>query len=112
MNLKERYKLNFEKNNIDSWGEHFRCYQTDETQESFALSTLLTKLNKIEARLFSDEIQRSLNGESFEENYVINGDISNHNSIEIIPPNAVIDKFLEISLLELKELLNDWINFS
>lgn len=110
MTKQELYKLNFEKLNIKDWGIRYGCtsYSNNVTGSS-QLASLLDTLSDREPDYLLEEINLALSGGDYEEYY--SPDMSGVESVRISPPNAIINDDFSISLIDLKELLEEWIEF-
>lgn len=109
MAKQEQYKLNFIKINYEGNKVYHRCNMIQTNQESLALSELLNYIGKYPEGLI-DEIDNAQSGQDFDEIYSFDtapGDFG----LKILPPNAIIEQMgysYTISLIDLKELLEEW----
>ena len=77
---------------------------------SFHLANLLDTLSNREPHLLLEEIVNAINNKEFEEFYSPdNSPISD--SIQLVPPNVVLNQLVTIELTDLKSLLEEWIQF-
>lgn len=91
------------------FSDSFICRGTININASLQLANILEILSDGDSVGLLDEINLALNGNFFEEIYRPDG--SSVDKIEITPPNAIINENFTISLIELKELLEEWIGF-
>ena len=110
MNKREQYNLRFEKLDIPDWGIKYFCSEMQSSNDAFHLSDLLNHVSNREPEDLLEETDNVLNGSFFEKYYVPDGALFT-SGVTIVPPKAVINEAYEISLLELKALLEEWIDF-
>lgn len=110
MSKREQYKLNFEKLKLDNSYYRYGSSSSDNSiNGSLVLANLLDVLSDREPNGLLEEIELALNSGDFEEVYRPDG--SSADKIEIIPPNAIINESFTIALVDLKILLQEWIEF-
>jgi hypothetical protein len=110
MTKREQYKLSFDKMNIPNWGVRYTCTQTQVTDDSIYLSQLLDLLSVRQADEFLYELNNALSGAYFEEYFSFNASSIDY-SVRIMPPNVVINGTYSITLNNLKELVEEWVQF-
>jgi len=110
MTKREQYNLNFEKLKINGSYFRFGCSSYNALiHGSLQLSSLLDVLSNREPDGLLEEVNLALSGQCFEDIYRPDG--SSIDKVEIFPPNAIVNDSFTISLIDLKELLEEWISF-
>ncbi len=105
MVIKEKYSLSFQKINWDS-RIRYSCFSANNSiNGSPQLANLLDVLSDREPDGLLEEVNLALIGGDYEP------DMSSVDTIRITPPNAIINDSYTISLIELKQLLEEWIEF-
>nr|WP_294943644.1 hypothetical protein [uncultured Mucilaginibacter sp.] len=111
MSKRQQYNLSFFKIKTPGFSDSFVCTRTVKTAEALVLSGLLNSLGEREGPLLLEEIGHALNNLPFEEYYTADGVILS-DGIQIIPPNAIVSRQIQISLTELKGLIEEWVEFT
>lgn len=109
MTIKEQYKLIFSKMKMEGFSDSFMCTGSSYVNGSLQLATLLRALSDKEPDGLLEEVNLALTGGDYEEYYSI--DMSSVDTIRMIPPNAIINNSFSISLIDLKQILEEWIYF-
>lgn len=112
MSIKTTYNLRFSKTTGYYGATMYFCDWDLTIPGSLELGTLLQGLSDREPDLFLEDLNFALSGGGYEEDYHLDGVSSIH--VNFLPPNAqLITPYstYSISLLDLKELLEDWIAF-
>lgn len=109
MRVKNIYRLDFGKIRSKEFSDTYSCGYNLSIEGSFELGTLLSILSNLESKFFLEELNKAISGVHFEEDYV--PDFSTDVWVDFKPPIAVISDTFSIDLLELKELMEDWILF-
>ncbi|RYJ44946.1 hypothetical protein [Flavobacterium beibuense] len=111
MTKREQYQLEFLKvlnnNRVD-----YECYHTGQNPDFNRLAFKLYIMDKLECEGLIDEINNAENGEYYEHFFSLdNAAASDEDGIEIVPPNIIIDNQLIISFSDMKQLLDEWLDF-
>ncbi|MFT5823142.1 MAG: hypothetical protein ACI8ZM_004402 [Crocinitomix sp.] len=109
MSIKAAYKLNFGKIVSQGHSDFYVCNWSNEIEGSLELGELLQTLADEESQFFLEELNIVIVGEEHEAYYSLDQAI--HVWVDFSPPNAVISDTFTISLIDLKELIEDWIAF-
>jgi hypothetical protein len=109
MTKREQYGLNFSRLKMLGFSDSFICGGTTTINGSTQLANLLEVLSDRESENFLEEVVLALNGGNYEEIY--RPDSSSVDKIQITPSNAIINDDLIISLIELKQLLEEWVAY-
>lgn len=113
MKKSEQYRLWFSKSQASDGRVRYSCYpaiRTTTSDESYYLAGLLDLLSDSEPKYLLEEIENALNNKYFEEYYSLDHS-GPDDSIQILPPNVILNNSFSISLIELKLLLEEWILF-
>lgn len=110
MTKREYYNLEFQKINAPGFSSRYFCGVKESTIANNYISTLLSDLGRKESPYVLAEIENALNSKYYEQYYTLDGSMGN-NGLQILPPNALIHNEFEICLLELKEILEEWIEY-
>ncbi|ARS34594.1 hypothetical protein [Pontibacter actiniarum] len=105
MTKREQYKLTFNKIK-----NRVYCGQSEITTESYFLCSLLNQLSDREPEYLLDEIKLAVAGQDFDAFYSVDGALFS-DGVHIQPPNAIINEKYEVKLVDLKQLLDEWIAF-
>lgn len=109
MSRRQEYNLNFNKVNSSVFSPLFICIGNENTAGSLELASLLRSISDKESDGLLEEVNLALTGGDYEEYYSPDG--SAVDTIKITPPNAIYNDYYTISLFDLKELLEEWIDF-
>lgn len=110
MSKRQQYNLTFSKITTSGFSDSFVCTRAVKTTEALVLSGLLNSLGEREGPQLLEEIEHALNNLPFEEYYTADGVILS-DGVQIIPPNAIISQQIQLSLIELKSLIEEWVEF-
>jgi len=109
MNVKVEYGLIFRRINHEKFGPICECQSDPNIEGSFELSDLLNSFSNQDIKYVQDEVNNAIRGVNVEEEYL--PDTSSTAWITLMFPNAMISDQVTITLLELKELLEEWRQF-
>lgn len=111
MTKREQYQLRFYKVYSDNRIEYM-CDHTGQNAKYNRLALKLSLMHKIECEALIETILDAENGEYYETDFVLNADTaSDEDGIEISYPNVIIDNQLSISFIDMKILLQEWIDY-
>lgn len=108
MTKKEQYALSFIKIS-DNLGDMYICTGKENVQGSLQLASLLRSVSDKEPDGLLEEVALAIAGGDYEEYYSPDG--SAVDTIKIVPPNAIYNDYYTVILIELKQLLQEWISF-
>ena len=87
----------------------FVCIGKENVQDSLQLASLLRSVSDKEPDGLLEEVALAIAGGDYEEYYSPYG--SAVDTIKIVPPNAIYNDYYTVTLIELKQLLQEWISF-
>lgn len=108
MTKKEQYSLKFVKIKDSVNSDTYLCQGDFSVQGSLKLAHLLSILSNREPQYLLEEVNLALSNGDFEEYYLPDASVTD--VIRIVPPNIIVNGFT-ITLLNLKQLLQEWIAF-
>ena len=109
MSKRETYNLKFYKKVIENINYNI-CVQEGNGGEDYSVLTFLGNLSIQESQSFANDLALCLNsGGNIDEGFF--SDSIEHISITYEYPNVNIDDILLISMLDMKSLLTEWIDF-
>jgi len=110
MTIKQQYDIKFHKQTSKGFSDYYYSHGNDSILGSLELSELLRAVSNDEAELMLEEINEIINtGFSYEESYSFN---NSPISVDFNPPNVTINGTYTLPLLDLKQLLEEWIAFT
>ena len=111
MSVKKQHDLHFGKLKVKGFSDHYSCRcGTSTLLEGHRLAEILTALDIDETLGLVEEMDNAMTGEGYyEENFTF--DAHSSDWVDIIPPNVIISDMYTMRLLDLKELLEEWIKF-
>lgn len=109
MTKSEQYGLTFSKQKTTGFSAMYNCGGSDSIAGSLILANMLEVLSDRESDGFLEEVDLAISNGDFIDVY--RPDSSSVDVFELIPPNAVINGSFTIALIDLKELLEEWIDY-
>lgn len=115
MSIKDQYHLSFSKiRSTEDNSIFYSCDGNNEIQGSIVLSELLQSISDKESDTLLEEVEHAISGTNDEEDYLLDQDSSTW--VEFNSPNAIIYGggglySFTMTLLNLKQLLEEWIVF-
>jgi hypothetical protein len=107
MTKREKYGLTFLTTNTIDGYKGYRCFKED--VDEFSHLQILSHMDNSEIKDLIEELEKALNGEYYEQYFTSDG--VEADSIELNYPNVIINEHLTISMVELLELLQEWLAF-
>lgn len=109
--MKNKFNLIFEKKR--HWfSVDYDCYTKYPNHEYARLASKLSLMTPNECEGLVESINDADNGQYYEEFFALDADsASDDDEIHISPPNIIIDNTITISFVDMKMLLQEWIDF-
>lgn len=107
MTKREFFGLNFYR--IKTTLGRYKNICKREVVGEFSSLQIIAQLERIEIEALLSEIEQAIVGGYYEDYF--NSDGTSADEIRIIPPNIIINQVCTVSLVDMKALLNEWLNF-
>ena len=108
MKQENKYKLNFYKKRID--GNVYSVCDQIISNSDFSVLTFINSLSVVEIQGFIEQLKECIESKN-NGNIGFESDGVEHMSIKYFYPDVDIDGVLKIPMIDLKELLEEWLNF-
>lgn len=106
-----QYQLQFVKGKSGSFSE-YRCDSLPGDLLNMSLAKKLSQMHKIECKGLIEVLEDVQGGKHYEPFFAIDADTaSDSDGIEISPPYIIIDTIHSVDIVEMKQLLEEWLEF-